>query len=329
MTSPNRYITRMLLFLFFVGVSAFLLYPPLETAFWSNPALNGLILSVLFIGILLNFRAVIVLRREIKWIDKKKMSLDDESLKRIRFLSPLALILKNNRAKGNAVLAPFIVRSVMDSVSMRLDEDRELSRYLIGLSTFLGLLGTFWGLMLTISSVGEVIQSLNVAGEDAVEMFNVVKQGLQGPLDGMGTAFSTSLLGLVGALILGFLDLQVSRGQNNFYNELDEFLATLTRYSSSVGAASDDNVTSNAAYGNALLEQAVESLSDMRVLLRRDTDNASMNDKVMGDILRVMMQIEADLARAEARSDARNEALLRELRDSFKLMARTVSGKEN
>ena len=224
MTSPNRYITRMALFLSCVGAAVFFLYPALEKVFWASPALNGLILGVLCVGVFLNFRAVVVLKREIFWIEKKQMALDDGALSSIRLLSPLALILKNNKAKGNAVLAPSIVRSVLDSVSMRLDEDRELSRYLIGLSTFLGLLGTFWGLMLTISSVGTVIQSLNVTGENATEMFEVVRNGLKGPLDGMGTAFSSSLLGLTGALILGFLDLlfytNLASSQALFYTHL-------------------------------------------------------------------------------------------------------------
>lgn len=239
MEFPGRYIARMVLFLALVCIAGVLLFPFLKSAFFTNPVLNGLIAFVLAAGIILNFRSVFVLRKEVRWINKQPLPLDDAALAPLRLLSPLALILKNNRAKGNAVISPTIARSVLDSVGMRLEEVRDISRYLIGLSTFLGLLGTFWGLMSTVGAVGDVIRALNVSGESASDAFNTIKTSLEAPLSGMGTAFSSSLLGLAGALVMGFLDLQANGAQNHFYNGLDEHLAALTRYASGVGSTDD------------------------------------------------------------------------------------------
>lgn len=326
MTSPARYFTRLLLFLLIVAAVAYLLFPSIEQAFMTSPVLNGVIVAVAVTGVFLNFRTLSVLRREIRWVEKRKLSLEDSSLSKIRLLAPLAVVLKNNKAKGNAVLSPTIARSILDSVSARLEEDRDISRYLIGLSTFLGLLGTFWGLMITIASVGEVIASLNVSGEDAAAMFDVIKEGLKTPLAGMGTAFSSSLLGLAGALILGFSDLQTSQAQNSFYNDLDEFLASLTRYSSAVGNASDDSVSSSSAYANALLEQSVESLADIRRKLSAGENERRLAMQAAAALVQALNRIESHLAVEETHAQSRSEALLTELRDSFKLLTRTLSG---
>ena len=236
-------------------------------------------------------------------------------------------MLKNNRAKGNAVLSPTIARTILDSVEMRLEESRDISKYLIGLSTFLGLLGTFWGLMDTVGAVATVIKSLNVSGEEATEAFNTIKNSLELPLSGMGTAFSSSLLGLSGALIVGFLDLQAGRAQNNFYNGLDEHLASLTRYSSSVGNG-DDSVTSNGAYANALLEQVVESLADIRLQLKKGESGVQERVQTDMDLLRIISRIDHNVNQIDKRSEARQEILLREIRDSFKLLVRTISGQD-
>lgn len=325
MELSNRYITRMLLFLILVAGGCTLLLPALERAFLTNPTLNGLIVVVLLFGIVLSFHSVIALRREIKWLNKSPLSFEESVLQRLRLLSPLALILKNNKAKGNAVIAPTIARTILDSVGMRLEESRDISRYLIGLSTFLGLLGTFWGLMATVGAVGDVIKSLNVSGEDATQAFNTIKNSLEMPLNGMGTAFSSSLLGLSSALVLGFLDLQASRAQNNFYNGLDELLATLTRYSSSIGT-SDDSIMSNAAYANALLEQLVENLADIHRFLK--SSEAKEHEKVQTEIetLRFISRIDHNVTQMDKRSEVRQETLLREIRDSFRLLIRTISG---
>lgn len=325
MEFPGRYIARMVLFLALVCIAGVLLFPFLKSAFFTNPVLNGLIAFVLAAGIILNFRSVFVLRKEVRWINKQPLPLDDAALAPLRLLSPLALILKNNRAKGNAVISPTIARSVLDSVGMRLEEVRDISRYLIGLSTFLGLLGTFWGLMSTVGAVGDVIRALNVSGESATDAFNTIKTSLEAPLSGMGTAFSSSLLGLAGALVMGFLDLQANGAQNHFYNGLDEHLAALTRYASGVGST-DDSVTSNAAYTNALLEQMVESMADIRRQLQIDDAKAQERAQNDTDLLRYISRIDRSISQIDKNSEARQEILLREVRDSFRLLIRTISG---
>ena len=325
MEFPGRYIARMVLFLALVCIAGVLLFPFLKSAFFTNPVLNGLIAFVLAAGIILNFRSVFVLRKEVRWINKQPLPLDDAALAPLRLLSPLALILKNNRAKGNAVISPTIARSVLDSVGMRLEEVRDISRYLIGLSTFLGLLGTFWGLMSTVGAVGDVIRALNVSGESASDAFNTIKTSLEAPLSGMGTAFSSSLLGLAGALVMGFLDLQANGAQNHFYNGLDEHLAVLTRYASGVGST-DDSVTSNAAYTNALLEQMVESMADIRRQLQIDGAKAQERAQNDTDLLRYISRIDRSISQIDKNSEARQEILLREVRDSFRLLIRTISG---
>lgn len=325
MEFPGRYIARMVLFLALVCIAGVLLFPFLKSAFFTNPVLNGLIAFVLAAGIILNFRSVFVLRKEVRWINKQPLPLDDAALAPLRLLSPLALILKNNRAKGNAVISPTIARSVLDSVGMRLEEVRDISRYLIGLSTFLGLLGTFWGLMSTVGAVGDVIRALNVSGESASDAFNTIKTSLEAPLSGMGTAFSSSLLGLAGALVMGFLDLQANGAQNHFYNGLDEHLAALTRYASGVGST-EDSVTSNAAYTNALLEQMVESMADIRRQLQIDDAKAQERAQNDTDLLRYISRIDRSISQIDKNSEARQEILLREVRDSFRLLIRTISG---
>ena len=325
MEFPGRYIARMVLFLALVCIAGVLLFPFLKSAFFTNPVLNGLIAFVLAAGIILNFRSVFVLRKEVRWINKQPLPLDDAALAPLRLLSPLALILKNNRAKGNAVISPTIARSVLDSVGMRLEEVRDISRYLIGLSTFLGLLGTFWGLMSTVGAVGDVIRAMNVSGESASDAFNTIKTSLEAPLSGMGTAFSSSLLGLAGALVMGFLDLQANGAQNHFYNGLDEHLAALTRYASGVGST-DDSVTSNAAYTNALLEQMVESMADIRRQLQIDDAKAQERAQNDTDLLRYISRIDRSISQIDKNSEARQEILLREVRDSFRLLIRTISG---
>ncbi len=325
MEFPGRYIARMVLFLALVCIAGVLLFPFLKSAFFTNPVLNGLIAFVLAAGIILNFRSVFVLRKEVRWINKQPLPLDDAALAPLRLLSPLALILKNNRAKGNAVISPTIARSVLDSVGMRLEEVRDISRYLIGLSTFLGLLGTFWGLMSTVGAVGDVIRALNVSGESASDAFNTIKTSLEAPLSGMGTAFSSSLLGLAGALVMGFLDLQANGAQNHFYNGLDEHLAALTRYASGVGST-DDSVTSNAAYTNALLEQMVESMADIRRQLQINDAKAQERAQNDTDLLRYISRIDRSISQIDKNSEARQEILLREVRDSFRLLIRTISG---
>jgi membrane associated rhomboid family serine protease len=224
LSSPRVYLLRMGVFVVLAGFVALILYREIIKAFEANPALNGLIIGVMAVGIILAFRQVIRLFREIRWVNGFRMSEDGTLPKQAPvLLLPMATILANQGLRTG--VSPATLRAVLDSIGMRLDEARDIGRYLTGLLVFLGLLGTFWGLLTTISSVGDVIGSMK-GGGDAAIMFEELKQGLVRPLAGMGTSFSASLFGLAGSLVLGFLDLQAGQAQNRFYNEVEDWLAT-------------------------------------------------------------------------------------------------------
>ncbi|MCA1298240.1 flagellar motor protein MotA [Stappia indica] len=227
LSSPWVYLIRMMIFLAVVAFVALILYRQIATAFMSNPGLNGLIIATGVIGILLAIRQVIRLMPEVGWVNGYRLG--DPGLEVRRppvLLAPMATLLGNRG--GEMSLSPVTMRSILDSIGMRLDEAREMARYLTGLLVFLGLLGTFWGLLQTVGSVNLTIQSLDVGSGDANVIFEDLKAGLEAPLSGMGTAFSSSLFGLTGSLVLGFLDLQAGQAQNRFYNELEDWLSTLT-----------------------------------------------------------------------------------------------------
>jgi hypothetical protein len=203
------------------------LYQSIQHAFWANPVLNGLILAVLCIGIVRAFGQVIRLYPEIRWVNAFRIADPGLAIEhKPVLLAPMATMLRDRT--GQLSLSTSSMRSIMDSIGGRLDEARDTGRYLVGLLVFLGLLGTFWGLLDTIKSVGTTINSLDTKSTDSVLIFEELKSGLAGPLRGMGTAFSSSLMGLGGSLVLGFLDLQTSHAHNRFYNELEEWLSGIT-----------------------------------------------------------------------------------------------------
>jgi hypothetical protein len=221
---PRVYLFRMLVFVVLCGLVAFLLQKQILVAFMANPGLNALILGVLLIGIILAFRQVARLFPEISWVNNLRLAdpgiaLDEPPT----LLAPMAAIFRSHA--GRLGMSAQLMRSMLDSIATRLDEARDISRYMTGLLVFLGLLGTFWGLIETVGSVGSVIQNLKPGG-DAGSMFDSLREGLAAPLGGMGISFSSSLFGLAGSLVLGFLDLQSSQGQNRFYTELEDWLST-------------------------------------------------------------------------------------------------------
>jgi len=279
MASPQTYVIRMAIFVGVVIVLCAILFVPLQRAFSANVPLNGLILGVLLLGIIYNFRQVLMLSPEVHWIERFRRSSPTLSESRPpRLLAPMATMLGERR--DSLSLSTLAMRSLLDGIASRLDESRDLSRYTIGLLIFLGLLGTFWGLLETVSSVGNVISDLSVEGGDISAMFANLKGGLEAPLSGMGTAFSSSLFGLAGSLVLGFLDLQAGQAQNRFYNELEEWLSSLTRLSS--GALPGDGDGSVPAYVQALLEQTAESLENLqRTLARGEERNIASNNSLI------------------------------------------------
>jgi hypothetical protein len=239
LNAPGGFLRGMLIFVVLVCFLVAIVAKQLATAFWNNPALNSLIVSVLVIGILRAFGQVLRLYPEVKWVNAFRIA--DPGLAiahRPVLLAPMATMLRD-RTGALSLSAP-TMRSIMDSIGGRLDESRETGRYLVGLLVFLGLLGTFWGLLETIQSVGKAISALDTRQSDSVLVFEELKNGLAAPLRGMGTAFSASLLGLAGSLVLGFLELQANHAHNRFYNELEEWLSGITELSPAAGIAGTD-----------------------------------------------------------------------------------------
>jgi biopolymer transport protein ExbB/TolQ len=286
MTRPLSYLLRMLAFLAAVIVVIALLFGSLITAFMANPLLNSLIVLVELLGIGWNIRQVTRLAPEVTWLEtfqRARPSLAAAAPPKL--LAPMASML-SQRKQGREGSERFTIsapamRSLLDSIASRLDESRELSRYMTGLLIFLGLLGTFWGLLLTVRSVGDVITGMSVGSGDINALFEQLKTGLSQPLKGMGTAFSSSMLGLAGALVLGFLDLTAGQAQNRFFNELEEWLASLTRLSSGVLGGEGEG-GSVPVYVQALLEQTAENMETLqRTMARGDDDRREANQALL------------------------------------------------
>ncbi|MGC1777109.1 MAG: flagellar motor protein MotA [Xanthobacteraceae bacterium] len=238
LSSPHVFLIRMLLFIVAFGVIVFVLQKQIQVAFMANPALNALIILVLAIGVVLTLRQVVRLYPEIAWVNGFRLNDPRHAERTPVLLAPMAAILRSRM--GRMAISAQMMRGILDSIAMRLDEARDISRYMTGLLVFLGLLGTFWGLIATVGSVGGVIQGLKATG-DAASMFDSLRQGLAAPLTGMGISFSSSLFGLAGSLVLGFLDLQSSQAQNRFYTELEDWLSTTVYdHGAEPGAAAGD-----------------------------------------------------------------------------------------
>ena len=266
MARPRRFLVRMILFLVAVLVVLAVLFPQLQGAFLANVPLNGLILGVLLLGIIYNFRQVTMLDPEVAWIESFRYNQPTVSQpKAPKLLAPMATML--GERKDRLSLSALSMRSILDGIQSRLDESRDISRYIIGLLIFLGLLGTFWGLLDTVASIRGVISSLSIGSGDVNTVFSDLKSGLNAPLSGMGTAFSSSLFGLGGSLVLGFLDLQGGQAQNHFFTQLEDWLSSLTRLSS--GVLPGDGEHGVPAYVQALLEQTAESLENLQITLAR------------------------------------------------------------
>jgi hypothetical protein len=243
LSSPRIFLVRMLVFLVLCALVMVVLYKQIVTAFFANPGLNALIGAVLLIGTILSFRQVIRLYPEVAWVNNFRIADPGLAIERHpTLLAPMAAILGGERT-GRMTISQQTMRHLLDSIATRLDEARDISRYMTGLLVFLGLLGTFWGLIETVGSVGKVIDGLKVGG-DAGALFDTLKEGLAAPLGGMGISFSSSLFGLAGSLILGFLDLQSSQAQHRFYTDLEDWLASTVReYSGETGPSGELQAT--------------------------------------------------------------------------------------
>ncbi|HZS82365.1 MAG TPA: flagellar motor protein MotA [Stellaceae bacterium] len=279
---PRRYLNRMVAFLVAVAIVCALIAPALANAFLGNPMLNGIIMGAMVAGIVYIFRQVWMLYPEVAWIESFRRNQGAASSDAVpRLLSPMAKML-GERKGGRVSLSAVALRTLLDGIATRLDESREISRYFIGLLVFLGLLGTFYGLLETLRSVGGAINGLSIGGGDVARVFGDLKNSLQAPLAGMGTAFSASLFGLAGSLVLGFLELQAGQAQNRFYNDLEEWLSSYTRLSAG-GPLAEAGDASVPAYIQALLEQTADSLDNLqRIIARGEESRISANAGLIG-----------------------------------------------
>jgi len=268
MTRPRRYLLRMIIFLAVVVGLAAALSPILKDAFLASPGLNGLIIGILLFGIGYAFRQVIRLGPEAEWIESFRLGKTATAdAGEPRLLAPLVATIGERK---RIALSPLAMRSMLDGIASRLDEFRDISRYLIGLLIFLGLLGTFWGLLQTIGAVRDVIGGLSAGSGDLNAIFQNLKNGLQAPLGGMGTSFSSSMFGLAGSLVLGFLDLQAGQAQNRFFNELEDWLSGHVKLTA--GPSLQEGEASVPAYLQALIEQTADNLENLQRSVARNEE---------------------------------------------------------
>ncbi|MBS0520677.1 MAG: flagellar motor protein MotA [Proteobacteria bacterium] len=326
MSNPLLYLVRMLLFLVAVAGLAYVLHEDLLRVFLHTPILDGVIVAVLVLGIFFVFRQVILLSPEVTWIRRyqhRETGAAPPSDDSINLLAPLAAMLGERQ---DFRLSPTATRALLDGIATRLDERRELARYLIGLLIFLGLLGTFWGLLQTIGSVADAIAGLHVAAGDPLQMFSMLQASIEGPLKGMATAFGASLFGLSGSLVLGFLELQASQAQGRFHTELEEWLARAT--SLSAPSPAGEARPSVPAYIEALLERNAENTDGLLRALKRVEESRQSMISTYGTLVDRLGSL-AETVRTQQALLARFTELSIDLRGSVaKLSERAAAAEE-
>ena len=331
LTRPQVFLWRMSLFLILAILLAIILdgqTQQLRHSFLANPGLNALIIGVLVIGIVYAFRQVLRLYPEITWVNNFRISdpgiTTDKTTPTL--LAPMATMLKDRT--GHLSLATGATRSLLDSVASRLDEQRETTRYLVGLLVFLGLLGTFWGLLQTVSSVGATIGALDTNAGESVMLFDQLKEGLSGPLKGMGTAFSCSMFGLAGSLILGFLDLQAGHAQGRFYNELEDWLSGITELQLAETPGAGAGANPQIRYALLDMQRSLADLNEkVEHKMLSDNTGDAVKDLAAGvDKLIRQMRAEQKVVREWADEQAQQQhelaTVLRQITDKAKLPAR-------
>ena len=317
LSSPQVFVLSMVIFLAIVAFIAAILARQISGAFTTNPGLNGLILGVLIVGILLTFQQTVRLFREVRWINSFRAGAE---VTEPVLLAPMKALLSRS---STMALSTSSMRSMLDSIANRLDESRDIARYLTGLLVFLGLLGTFWGLLETIGSIGETIQSLDPGTGDTASVLDSLKAGLAAPLSGMGTAFSSSLFGLSGSLVLGFLDLQAGRAQTRFYTELENWLSSVTDLSSDivVPEGKGDKSDEIRALSERLRSMQESGGSSPRVA----TAMANLADGISGLVknMRSEQQIMRDWVEAQSEEQKAMRRTLERLAETLKNRERT------
>jgi hypothetical protein len=316
LSSPWIFIVRMSVFLFLCVLVVVIFYRPIGTAFRYNWSLNSLIGLVLGLGILFAFSRVIRLMPEVEWVNSFRLADPGLAVERPPvLLAPMAAILGDRM--GRMSISSTMMRGLLDSIATRLDESREISRYMTGLLVFLGLLGTFWGLIITVGSVGDVINSLKVGG-DAESVFDALRDGLAKPLGGMGISFSSSLFGLAGSLVLGFLDLQTSQAQTRFYTDLEDWLSTTVR---DLGAAAEGGVPAPPGDLKLTIDRLKETISEGGSNRAATAAMANLAEAIQGLVHH--MRTEQQMIRDWVDSQAEQH---REIRRLLELMVREKVG---
>ncbi|PCI63706.1 MAG: flagellar motor protein MotA [Kordiimonadales bacterium] len=308
MLKPQKFITRMTLFVLAVALLGVFLKDALAGAFAANVALNGVIMVTLLIGLVIAFRRVVDLKPELDWITAFKRQEGAVTTVTPKLMAPAAALLAA-QAEGGMRLSTMSMRSVLDGIATRLEESRETSRYFTQLLILIGLLGTFWGLLGTIGAIGGTIKSLTVDGSDTALMFDELKAGLEAPLAGMGTAFSSSLFGLAGSLMLGFMDLQASQAQTRFYNGVEDWLASVTHLSRS---EMSEGVASPNSYMTAVLEQTADGIDRLQRTMKQSEDSRQQTVATMTGIAEVLASLSDQMsnqAEQASRSDEANRSL--------------------
>lgn len=343
MIGPARFVVRQFVFLLVVAAGLFFIRDDLTRAFMNVPYLNGIIAGVLVLGILYAFWLALRLWPDVNWIKEYQIERRRPD-RQARLLAPMSMMIGERR--GRLRLTAGAMRSLLDGIGTRLDEGRDISRYLIGLLVFLGLLGTFWGLLITIQEVIKVINSLSVAGGDEfAKVFQQFKEGMVNSLGGAGTAFSTSLFGLGGSLILGFLDLQAGQAQNRFYTDLEDWLSGMTRLTAVPEDPDGDPADTVPAYLQALLEHTAETMDEMQETLGRGereraetnrnlnqlvdrlgmlTEQMRTEQNLMARLAESQIEMKPILARLGDEQAFGRQELINQLRSEFRQLAATL-----
>ncbi|OYU39524.1 MAG: biopolymer transporter ExbB [Pseudorhodobacter sp. PARRP1] len=299
-SQPIRQIVTMLLAVALVGAGAWLIHGTVAGIIATNPLLNGFIILVFSLGIVACFWQVITLMQSVAWIERfVRHDTGSEDATPPRLLAPLAQLL---RARGARMqISSSASRTILESVETRIDEARDITRYLTNLLVFLGLLGTFYGLATTVPAIVETIRSLAPQqGESGMDVFGKLMKGLESQLGGMGTAFSSSLLGLAGSLVVGLLELFASHGQNRFARELEEWLSSITR----VGFSSGDGEGGETGVTSAVLDHMSEQIEVMQSLFAQVEANRSGVEQALSGLEQGLADLTAAVAQLGQRAEA-------------------------
>ncbi len=292
-TGPGQYLAWMLGFVMLVAALIYALRDQIITAFNSNRAINGLIVVVFLLAVLYTFRQVLAIGPAARWVRKLSAADDFSTLHRPPgLIAPMAVLL--SETPGHLQLSAASTRSILDAVSARMAESGEITRYLGRLLIFLGLLGTFWGLLQTVGSVGAAVSALSGSAGGQADIVQLMK-ALEEPIKGMGTAFSSSLFGLAGSLVIGFLDLQAGQAQNRFFNEIEDWTATISR----VAGASKGADPGTPAYTSALLEQAAENIGSLERVIRQSEERRSAGIESLREEIKILTRTMIALSKGE------------------------------